>query len=293
MKQQTANSKQQTANSKQQTANSKRIVIVSLLVNVLFFITFCSLAYYKRNSIVNIATKFYNTLFLEAKIEEVGINFGEFDQTKYQTEIQFINNGNYHGKIKIAILGNSLTLIPSWNGGAGLTASDKDHDYVHILLNRISNEKKLNIEYIVLNIADFERGFKQFDYTRLEIVRNFDPEIIIFQIGENVSTDDFTTNGEIFIKNYVNLIKYCDGENIIVCLPFWPVKEKLKLITEVALESGSYLVDLSHLGSGIDPLNFARSEKKYDNAGVGAHPGDYGMNNIAKILYVIMNRIIE
>jgi hypothetical protein len=40
--------------------------------------------------------------------------------------------------IKIAILGNSLTLIPGWNGGAGLTASDKEHDHVHILLNKLN-----------------------------------------------------------------------------------------------------------------------------------------------------------
>jgi hypothetical protein len=201
-------------------------------------------------------------------------------------------NDNYDKTIKIAFLGNSITLIPDWNGGAGLAASDKDSDYVHILLNKISNEKKLKTEYIVLNIADFEMEFKQFDYTRLEMVKNFEPEIIIFQIGENVITDDLITNEEIFIKKYVELIKYCDGKSTIVCLPFWPVKEKLRIITEVASESESYLVDLSHLGSGIEPLNFAGSENEYDNPGVAMHPGNYGMNNIAKILYVIINKII-
>jgi hypothetical protein len=231
-------------------------------------------------------------LFLEKQIEAVGINSGEFIQSKYQTEIQFINN-NSENNIKIAILGNSLTLIHDWNGGAGLTASDREHDYVHILLNKISNKNNLNIEYLVLNIADFERSFEQFDYTRLEIVRNFGPDIIIFQIGENVITEVLNQKTEIFIENYLKLIEYCNGKETIICLPFWPVKEKIDIITDIALKAESYLVDISHLGSGIEPLNFARSEKKYDNAGVGAHPGDYGMNNIAKMLYITINKIVK
>jgi hypothetical protein len=190
-------------------------------------------------------------------------------------------------------LGNSLTLIKDWNGGAGLTASDREYDYVHILLNKIANEKNLDIEYLVLNIADFERGFEQFDYTRLDIIRTFEPEIIIFQIGENVVTETLNSKGELFLEQYKKLINYCNGKETIICLPFWPVKEKIQLITEVALKTNSYLVDLSHLGSGIEPLNFAKSERKYDNPGVGMHPGDYGMNNIAKLLYITINKIIK
>jgi hypothetical protein len=255
-------------------------------------IVFCFGAYYKRASIVNYITKFYNALFLEKQIEEVGINFGEFISKKYQPEIQFINNNN-NKNIRIVILGNSLTLIDDWNGGAGLTASDREHDFVHVLLNKISNENNLNIEYMILNIADFERGFEKFDYTRLEIVKNFEPDIIIFQIGENVVMAELNMKKEEFIENYIKLIEYCNGKDVIVCLPFWPVREKINVITEVALKSESYLVDLSHLGSGIEPLNFAKSEAKYDNPGVGMHPGDYGMSNIAKMLYITINKIVK
>jgi hypothetical protein len=84
------------------------------------------------------------------------------------------------------------------------------------------------------------------------------------------------------------MIKYFNNRNTIICLPFWPEKEKLNLITEVALKSESYLVSLSHLGSGIDSLNFAR---QYKHAGVAAHPSDYGMNNIANILFILINKI--
>jgi hypothetical protein len=194
-------------------------------------------------------------------------------------------------------LGNSISLHGIidglWSYESGMAASDLEHDYVHILLNKISMEKKCGIEYIVINIADFERNFEQFDYTRLETVKDFCPELIIFQIGENVSTELLKIKGEIFVKNYIDLINYCNGKNTIVCLPFWPDREKINLITEVAINAETYLVDLSHLGSGIEPLNLAKSENKYNHAGVAAHPGDYGMNNIAKTIYIMINKIME
>ena len=269
-----------------------KLFTLSIILNIVLSGILCFGAYYKRDSIIRHAREFYDTLFFEKNIEAVGINFGEFSQIKYQSEIQFIENNN-EKKIKIVILGNSLTLIHDWNGGAGLAASNRENDYVHILLNKISFENDLDIEYLVFNIAEFERGFEYFDYTRLEIIREFEPEIIIFQIGENVVTKTLNEKREIFIENYIELINYCNGKNVIICLPFWPDREKLNIITEVALKSASYLVDLSHMGSGIEPLNFARSERKFDHAGIGAHPGDYGMENIAKMLYITINKIIE
>jgi hypothetical protein len=271
----------------------KRIwLTLSIILNIFLLVCMCFLAYYKRYSIVAYVKKNYDALFFEKNIEEVGINFGEFIQEKYHSEIQLIDNNNEQ-KIKIAVLGNSLSLIPDWNGGAGLAASNKELDYVHVLFKKISYENDLSIEYLVLNIADFERGYEYFDNNRLEIIKNFEPEIIIFQIGENVSTEMLKLKKEIFIENYIKLIEYCNGKNTIVCLPFWPDREKLNIITEVALKSGAYLVDLSHLGSGIEPLNFARSERKFDHAGVAAHPGDYGMSNIAEILYITIRKIIK
>jgi hypothetical protein len=220
-----------------------------------------------------------------------------FNQTPYQTDVKYINKNKFEKTAKIAILGNSISLHGIvenlWDHESGMAASDLEHDYVHILLSKISEEKQCSIEFIVINIADFERNFEQFDYTRLEIVKRFDPEIIIFQIGENVLTEILVAKGDIFVENYLRMLKYCNVKNTIICLPFWPVKEKLNLITEVALRSESYLVDLSHLGSGIDPLNLAKSENKYKHSGVAAHPGDYGMNNIAKTLYITINKIIE
>jgi len=58
----------------------------------------------------------------------------------------------------------------------------------------------------------------------------------------------------------------------------------------VAIGSGSYLVDLSHLGNGADPLNLAKS---YSHPGVAAHPSDRGMDGIAKALFTASRGILR
>jgi hypothetical protein len=273
----------------------RKALFVSGILNIIFFGILCFGAYYKRTSIIRYVDIFYNVVF--NKNEKVENDISVFNQSPYETDIKHINEKWYDKRIKVAILGNSISLHGIveglWDHESGMAASDFEHDYVHVLLNKISIEKQCGIEYIIINIADFERSFEQFDNNRLETVKGFEPEIIIFQIGENVSTELLRTEGDLFVSNYVGMIAYCAGKEAIVCLPFWPVKEKLNLITEVALRSGSYLVDLSHLGSGIDSLNLAKSENKYKHAGVAIHPGDYGMNRIAEILYITINKIME
>lgn len=52
-------------------------------------------------------------------------------------------------------------------------------------------------------------------------------------------------------------------------------------------------VDLSHLGSGVDPQNMAKSEGRYSIPGVAAHPGNYGMRNIANAIFSVARNIIN
>ena len=68
-----------------------------------------------------------------------------------------------------------------------------------------------------------------------------------------------------------------------------PDKNKQNVITKIAVDNNVYLVDLSHLGNGIDKKNYASSYRKYKQPGVGEHPGDYGMRNIANNLFTVIN----
>jgi hypothetical protein len=262
---------------------------ISYILNIFFIIIFVVCFYYSRDRVVYYANKY----LLPNNIEK---NIAVFNSKPYQTDINHINKYKYERTLKIAILGNSLSfhgIDALWDHKSGMAASNIEKDYVHILLNKISETKQYSIAFLVINIADFERGFNNFNYKRLENIKEFDPDILIFQIGENVTFEDIKEKGEQFKQKYIDLIKYCNVEKTIVCLPFWPQKEKLNQITEVAITTESYLVDLSHLGSGIEPLNLAKSENKYKNSGVAAHPGDFGMNSIANMLYITLNKITK
>ena len=270
----------------------RKALSASVILNIVLLSIVCFGAYYKRESVIRYAGIFYNAVF-----NGNGHDLSVFNERPYETEIKHINNNGYERTVKIAVLGNSISLHGIiegvWDHESGMAAGGAEQDYVHKLLNRIAGEKERGIEYTVINISGFERDFENFDPERLERIKGFGADIIIFQIGENVPSETLRDKGEVFMEKYIELIKYCNGKETVICLPFWPDKEKIKIITETALKAGVYLADLSHIGSGIDPLNFARSERKYKNSGVGAHPGDYGMENIAKILYIIINKIIE
>ena len=90
---------------------------------------------------------------------------------------------------------------------------------------------------------------------------------------------------------YTKLLALFPNSKRIITIPFWPDKNKEYATTNIAIRSNSYLVDISHLGAGTDPMNFSSSYKKYKMPGVGSHPGDYGMTNIAKCIYAAFNAI--
>ena len=67
-------------------------------------------------------------------------------------------------KDKILFLGNSITLHgPSesigWTGNWGMAASAEEKDYVHLVVQALTEPSAAPPKYMVRNIADFERQF--------------------------------------------------------------------------------------------------------------------------------------
>ena len=63
-------------------------------------------------------------------------------------------------------LGNSITLHPpaeGMSGSWGMAASSAEKDYVHLVLDAVGKRNGNKPEAKVLNLADFERGFEQYD----------------------------------------------------------------------------------------------------------------------------------
>lgn len=202
--------------------------------------------------------------------------------------------------VEFLFLGNSLTYtgVPEEEldkTRRGLTSTKIENDYVHRLVSMYAEKHNVNVKFSAVNIANFERGFAEKDFSEdaadsllLRHVHVEHPDFVIFQIGENVRQEDISKHGVLFFERYCALVDGFGDARKVVCLPFWPDKEKINAITEVALATGSAICDLSHLGSGVDFDNFASSYKKYKQPGVGTHPGDTGMDRIAKNIFSVL-----
>jgi len=89
-------------------------------------------------------------------------------------------------KFKVLIIGNSITWHPvaediGWNQSNGMAATAPDKDYASILLKRISSLiKNKTVEMKLVNLADWERGYKDFDFSRLKLLFEYKPDIVIF-----------------------------------------------------------------------------------------------------------------
>ena len=255
----------------------------------MFFI--CGVAFYYRGKIIE---KVQKTLGMyKSPSEEYLANFNN-------EPLEAVNDSLMTGSdstITCLFLGNSLTYcdVPEEESDKtkrGLTSTSVEKDYVHILLKTISEEHKVNIKYSILNIAQFERTFTKhsFEMGKLALAENKQPDYLFVQIGENVAKDDIIDTKK-YEDEYAKLLALFPNSKRIITIPFWPDKVKEYATTTIAIRSNSYLVDISHLGGGTDPMNFSSSYKDYKMPGVGSHPGDYGMANIAKSIYAVFNAI--
>lgn len=269
----------------------EKLFSLSVLLNFVLITAIGGIAFHKRERIV----------------EKIQTLLGTYD-TPTEKALSTFNNDPLEAvndsimieadsTITCLFLGNSLTYcgVPEEEPDKekrGLTSTCKEKDYVHVLLKLISENKNVNIKYSILNIAQFERTFTKHSFTmnKLQLATNKQPDFLFVQIGENVAKEDIV-NPEKYEAEYVKLLSLFPKSKRIITIPFWPDKDKQYATTSIAIKSNSHLVDISHLGTGTDKQNFSSSYKDYAQPGVGGHPGDYGMANIAKNIYATFNAI--
>jgi len=204
----------------------------------------------------------------------------------------------------ILFLGNSITFCPQATSEEwwGLSASDPDHDYAHLLVQKINqntggvltlvppdpsqtawvpSDPTPNYSGNIINIADiFERSFDTWDNIRIQNQINTQPDIVVIQMGENTvwqgkTLEQFRTaldtiltglknssNPHIFVTGYIL------GSN-------WQVDAIKQQLCEEDPDHLVY-VDLSMVG--LDPANI----------GAYSHPSDQGMAVIANAIYAAM-----
>ena len=271
----------------------KFIFLASLSLNFIAFFVFCGILYIEQDVVKNKLSSFFTST---KNVENLAKSM---NQEVFSPEFGKVANGD--SVLKIAFVGNSITLHGvaeniGWTHKSGMAASTLDNDYVHKLVKKIAMQKNISVEYAVINAASFERNFESFDKNRLEKIKNFIPDYVIFQLGENVSSAKLKNENEydLFVGKYVEFISEFNESKKIVCLPFWYEINKVSAITEAALKTNAFIVDLSHLGAkNHDYRNYAASEIKYSHKGVGLHPGDYGMENISNNIFSVFNALMN
>lgn len=275
------------------------VLKLSLAANVVFLVLFSAIGIWKFDSIKQKILNVGRNASLKRETSETVLKTFNNDIDKdVLNDTFFISQSSE--TVEFLFLGNSLTYtgVPEEEPDKtkrGLTSTKIENDYVHRLVSMYAEKHKVNVKFSAVNIANFERGFAEKDFSKdaadslsLRHIHVENPDFVIFQIGENVRQEDISKYGALFFERYCALVDGFGDARKVVCLPFWPDKEKINAITEVALATGSAICDLSHLGSGVDFDNFASSYKKYKQPGVGTHPGDTGMDRIAKNIFSVL-----
>ena len=198
---------------------------------------------------------------------------------------------------KILFLGNSITLHgPSpdigWLGNWGMAASAEDKDYVHLLVGRIAGSAKGKPQFMVKNIADFERRLEKYDLAAgLEQELAFQPDVVIVAIGENAAALDSDEAKTRFAAAFAGLLAELRRHGqpaVFVRSSFWADPPKDEIMERAAHDAGATFVDIQKLGK--QEANFARSERQIQHAGVAGHPGDQGMQALADALWDAIQR---
>ena len=195
----------------------------------------------------------------------------------------FLNQGSVK---RVLFVGNSITRHApkediGWCGDWGMAASCKENDYVHIVVDAMT-ERYGKIDYCIAQAGLWEMNY--FNGTDIlnewyAVARDFNADIVIIRIGENINRDK---NKEINCKPYYDeMIKFFTKNpdaRVIVTDNFWKIEVLDTMIKEVIAENGYIYCHIGDLEDNEENMAIGLFEHK----GVSLHPGDYGMKRIAE-----------
>lgn len=206
-------------------------------------------------------------------------------------------------ELRLLVVGNSIAYHPvaaelGWRHTAGMAASAESQDYAHQLLRLVAAEyPERTVRLRVSNQATFERGFAGFDLGQLRPLATYRPDLLVVQLGDNTQLPQGAPDS-VFVNRYSRLVDVLqDGRRpLTICTtPFFATASVNHAITKAALAQGAYVADLSALGA-IDPAAHAAADPRcaadtavWQSVGVGAHPGDEGMRQIAESIFTIIH----
>jgi len=213
-----------------------------------------------------------------------------------ETDIVFdgeLRTGN-DGKVDMLFVGNSITYAYAnyqyWWGSWGGCATIRDNDYAHILSKAVSKRCPVRMEAMGLSEWETKHTDRAEMLLGLEghLRKNLD-YVIVF-LGENIGNTDTLQ------ADFEYMIEYI-GENapdaqILIIGQFWEDEIKDKAKKNACDNAGATFVDLTYVqnkeeyqcGLGTVVLGDDGQEHIVEHPGVAIHPGDVGMEEIARLI---------
>ena len=187
---------------------------------------------------------------------------------------------------KMLIIGNSITYHPpdasiGWDADWGMAASRPELDYVSVLTQSV-RKKYPAIEVLRENVYPFERHYDELDWERYSHLRDFEADLLIVRLGENVDIQKL--EGDIFKNSLQGFLVYLSGGReiaVIVTTTFWENAPMTAQLTKAGEESGWNIVHLSDLGQDDQYMAIGQ----FENDAVSRHPNDLGMEEIARRIW--------
>ena len=189
--------------------------------------------------------------------------------------------GNENAPIKILVVGNSITLHApkpeiGWHDRWGMAASAEEKDYVHVLFSKLKAAGK-DVYMRVHQMAYWERNFRTEDVAQLYADdRDFDPDILVFRLGENVP-DALVPYFKEAMEKLISVI--CPHGKVVYTTTFFKNHPLDAAIRQTAGERGENFAEI-----GWETRDWM-AIGKFEHDGVQIHPGDEGMQVIADRIF--------
>ena len=207
------------------------------------------------------------------------------NQMVNSSELSFLGNAN--AKTRILVVGNSITRHgPSkeigWERDWGMAASAPEKDYVHRLFAKLT-ENGQDVYMRIRQCAFWERNYLNDDVlSNYEEERAFNPDIVVFRLGENVLEED-----KPYFKDALRkfIAQICPNGKTVFTTCFWKNDIVDQAIEEIAQERGEVCLDgwLSK-----DESNMAIGQ--FEHGGVAGHPSDKGMEATADLIFSVLKK---
>ena len=213
-------------------------------------------------------------------------------QLKESEMVRFYNPAG-KGK-RILFVGNSITLHGAapqigWDREWGMAASRPENDYVHRLMQAVS-EKAQDPAFCICQVAEWERQYQNGSavHALFENARHFRADIILMRFIENCPKKDFDPAAfETAVRSLLQYLDPTGNAKLLFTTGFWHHPGDAA-IASLAKALDAPLIELGDLGQ----LDEMKAIGLFDHPGVANHPGDLGMEAIAHRIWVILKEYI-